>query len=200
VLSGTTDGLEVRDFGKKGRGVVTTREFHKGEFVVEYAGELIDNKEAKRREEEYSQDDSIGCYMFKFKYLDRPFWIDATAESGKLGRLVNHGQPGNLAPQITVIDGLPRLLLYAREDISKGEELSYDYGEWRKDVIRYHPWLKQSIASSLSGIPDSQTSHSQISISPPHYQVGGGIPKAAPVEGGNGKDAMDCSGPETEVS
>lgn len=50
--------IQVRHFAGKGRGVITTREFTKGEFVVEYIGELIDQLTAKKREKIYAQDRS----------------------------------------------------------------------------------------------------------------------------------------------
>ena len=37
--------LEVREIYMKGRGVVTLRSYEKGEFVIEYAGELIDQRQ-----------------------------------------------------------------------------------------------------------------------------------------------------------
>lgn len=40
------DGFEVTTFPEKGRGVITTKCFKKGDFVVEYAGELLTHKEA----------------------------------------------------------------------------------------------------------------------------------------------------------
>lgn len=40
------EGFEVVTFEGKGKGVVTTRCFNKGDFVVEYAGELLTYKEA----------------------------------------------------------------------------------------------------------------------------------------------------------
>ena len=39
----------------KGRGVVSTRPFSKGELVCEYSGELISLEEAQRREGEYRE-------------------------------------------------------------------------------------------------------------------------------------------------
>lgn len=58
----------------KGRGVVTTRPFARGEFVCEYAGELIGEKEAKLREEQYSEDPSVGCYMYFFIHKTTKWW------------------------------------------------------------------------------------------------------------------------------
>ncbi|PNF37006.1 hypothetical protein B7P43_G08068 [Cryptotermes secundus] len=74
ILSRREDGLEVHNFEGKGRGIVTTRHFSKGEFVVEYAGELIDMCEAKEREKNYSQDQNTGCYMYYFKYRNNQYW------------------------------------------------------------------------------------------------------------------------------
>ena len=58
----------------KGRGVVATKPFKKGDFVVEYAGDLIDLKEAKKRDEDYAKDPSKGCYMYYFNFQNRKYW------------------------------------------------------------------------------------------------------------------------------
>ena len=58
----------------KGRGVVSTRPFRRGELVCEYSGELISHEEAKRREEEYSGNSSIGCYMYYFSFKTKKLW------------------------------------------------------------------------------------------------------------------------------
>ena len=50
------------------------RNFAKGDFIVEYAGELIDIGTAKNREQEYSMDASKGCYMYYFKFKEKPYW------------------------------------------------------------------------------------------------------------------------------
>lgn len=55
-------------------GVVTTRPFLKGEFIVEYSGELISFKEALKREDEYYKDASVGCYMYHFIHGVNKFW------------------------------------------------------------------------------------------------------------------------------
>lgn len=68
------DGLVVKVFAEKGRGIVAGRPFQRGEFVVEYIGELIDQTEADRREEEYSQKSDFGCYMYYFKNKEQQWW------------------------------------------------------------------------------------------------------------------------------
>lgn len=69
------------------------------------------------------------------------FSVDATAESGRLGRLLNHSKKGNLMTKTIEVSGIPRLILLAKEDIVEGSELTYDYGDRSKQSLQYHPWL-----------------------------------------------------------
>jgi histone-lysine N-methyltransferase SETD8 len=135
------EGLEVRIFSDKGRGVVTSRPFTKGDFVVEYSGDLIDLNEARRRELQYAQDQNTGCYMYYFKHNDQQYCVDATAETGRLGRLVNHSRNGNLLTRTVSVDNKPRLVLIAKDDIKAGDEVTYDYGDRSKESLKHHPWL-----------------------------------------------------------
>ncbi len=70
--------------------------------------------------------------------------IDATEETPYLGRLINHSSNGNLKPKCYNVDGNPRLGFIALKKISIGEELSYDYGERRKEYLDANPWLKKN--------------------------------------------------------
>ncbi|XP_022188411.2 histone-lysine N-methyltransferase PR-Set7 [Nilaparvata lugens] len=141
VVSKSEDGLEIRMFPGKGRGIVTTRSFNRGEFVVEYAGELITYEEAKKREQVYANDQNTGCYMYYFKHNNGRYCVDATPESDRLGRLVNHSRFGNLMTKTVVVDNQPHLVLIAKDDIQSGDEITYDYGDRSKESLYYHPWL-----------------------------------------------------------
>ncbi|XP_032684279.1 histone-lysine N-methyltransferase PR-Set7 isoform X2 [Odontomachus brunneus] len=141
VVCQVEEGLEVRHFPGKGRGVITTREFAKGEYVVEYIGELISQAEAKIRENEYAQDQNTGCYMYYFQHRNQQYCVDATAETDKLGRLVNHSRNGNLIARIIEVNSIPHLVLTAKEDIPIGVEVTYDYGDRSRESIRHYPWL-----------------------------------------------------------
>lgn len=134
------DGLEVCIFPGKGRGVLTKRPFTRGEFVVEYAGELIGVAEAREREAKYAMDPDAGCYMYYFRHGDQQYCIDATEETDRIGRLVNHSRGGNLVTKALWVDG-PRLVLLAAHDIAAGVELTYDYGDRSRESLRHHPWL-----------------------------------------------------------
>lgn len=141
ILMARDMGLAVKMFENKGRGIVATRPFARGEFVVEYVGEFISIAEANKREKVYAEDQSTGCYMYYFKHKNKQYCIDATEETGKLGRLVNHSRNGNLMTRTVEVRGQPHLVLLAKEDIEEGRELNYDYGDRSKESLLHHPWL-----------------------------------------------------------
>jgi SET domain-containing protein len=138
------EGLEIRIIENKGRGIFACKKFYRGDFVCEYAGEMISYQMAKKREEMYSQDSSIGCYMYFFEYKSKSYCIDATAESNRLGRLLNHSKlGGNCHTKLFEINSKPHLILVASRDIEPGEEMTYDYGDRNKISLESHPWLAE---------------------------------------------------------
>ncbi|XP_053181606.1 lysine methyltransferase 5Ab [Scomber japonicus] len=142
IKNGIEKGLQVKHIEGKGRGVFAVNGFKKGEFVVEYHGELLDLGEAKEREALYAQDPQTGCYMYYFQYQCRTYCVDATKETTRLGRLINHSKTGNCQTRLHAIDGTPHLILVASKDVEVDEELLYDYGDRSKSSISAHPWLK----------------------------------------------------------
>lgn len=68
--------------------------------------------------------------------------MDATKESTRLGRLLNHSKNGNCQTKLHDMDGIPHLILVASRDIESEEELLYDHGDRSKESISAHPWLK----------------------------------------------------------
>lgn len=78
IAAGDEEGLQVVQVEGKGRGVVSTRPFSKGELICEYSGKHIPYEEAKRREEEYKGDPSVGCYMVYCVFKEKKFCVDAT--------------------------------------------------------------------------------------------------------------------------
>uniref|UniRef100_A0A672P0P6 [histone H4]-lysine(20) N-methyltransferase n=1 Tax=Sinocyclocheilus grahami TaxID=75366 RepID=A0A672P0P6_SINGR len=142
ITNGIENGMMVRYIEGKGRGVFVTQKFQKGQYVVEYHGDLLQITDAKKREALYTQDPTTGCYMYYFQYLSKTYCVDATKESDRLGRLINHSKNGNCQTKLHDINGIPHLILVASRDIQKGEELLYDYGDRSKASIEAHPWLK----------------------------------------------------------
>ncbi|XP_072310427.1 N-lysine methyltransferase KMT5A-A isoform X2 [Eucyclogobius newberryi] len=85
IIKGIERGMEVQQIEGKGRGVFATRSFQKGEYVVEYHGDLLQRTDAKKREAEYAQNPATGCYMYYFQYLCKTYCVDATKETGRMG-------------------------------------------------------------------------------------------------------------------
>ena len=68
--------------------------------------------------------------------------MDATAETGRLGRLVNHSKNPNIITNVfKLTDNDHRLIFIAKKDICAGQEITFDYGERRKEALAAHPWL-----------------------------------------------------------
>lgn len=134
------DPMEV-----KGRyGVFAKRKIIRGAFVCEYAGDLIDRREAERRDEIYEVDRK-GSYMFYFNWSNKCYCLDATEPTYRLGRLVNHSRKRpNCKMEIFPHTEKPYLILTAIRDIEPNEEILYDYGERNKTAIKANPWLEDS--------------------------------------------------------
>lgn len=79
--------------------------------------------------------------QFNF-YLFKYYSVDATKETSRLGRLINHSKTGNCQTKLHPINGTPHLILVASRDIEAEEELLYDYGDRSKASVLAHPWLK----------------------------------------------------------
>ena len=132
LLANNDNGLELEEVvvNDIGRGVIAKKDFHKNDFLVEYSGEFLDLKEAKIREAKYFKDKIPGGFMYFFRSNEKTFCIDATSETGRLGRLLNHSKDNpNCATKIVYFEDIPRLILVAKHDIKKGSELLFDYGD-----------------------------------------------------------------------
>ncbi|MEQ2259312.1 hypothetical protein XENORESO_009754 [Xenotaenia resolanae] len=74
ITSGIEEGMEVQHIEGKGRAVFATQCFQKGDYIVEYHGDLLQITDAKKREAEYAQNPATGCYMYYFQYLCKTYW------------------------------------------------------------------------------------------------------------------------------
>jgi len=76
--------------------------------------------------------------------LKEIYFVEIYLNIHVLGRLINHSRKNsNCQPKVFVIRDQPRLILVAVRDIDIGEELFYDYGERRKDIVETFPWLNE---------------------------------------------------------
>ncbi|XP_013394122.1 histone-lysine N-methyltransferase SUV39H1-A [Lingula anatina] len=119
-----------RTHNGRGWGVKTKQKIKKGSFVMEYVGEVITNEEAEKRGRVYDAEGRT--YLFDLDYNDGdcPYTVDA-GFYGNVSHFVNHSCDPNLAVYgvwINTLDPrLPRICLFAKRDIAKGEELTFDY-------------------------------------------------------------------------
>jgi histone-lysine N-methyltransferase SETD1 len=123
IMTGCEHALR---FGKSiihGWGVFTDEEITSGDLIVEYRGVLIGNAVADRREAEYERAKIGSDYMFR---MDSETVCDATHQ-GCVARFINASCTPNCHTQIITVNGVKRIAVYAKKDVDKGEELSYDY-------------------------------------------------------------------------
>jgi len=101
-----------------GWGVFTTQAITKNTRIIDYAGELISNRESLRREVRYINN---GRHIWCFKLTNRKV-IDAGV-GGNVARYINHSCRPNC--YIEIKDGT--IWIRAARTIERGEELTYDY-------------------------------------------------------------------------
>jgi uncharacterized protein len=106
--------------GSAGFGLFSKASFQRGDFIIEYAGPIVSNKQA---------DERGGKYLFE---ISSRRTIDGSARSN-LARYINHSCRPNCEAEI---DG-SRVMIYAKRNIAAGEEFTYHYGkEYFKDLIK----------------------------------------------------------------
>jgi len=115
-------GLDKFMTKDKGWGVKTKYAIKSGEFILEYVGEVVSEKEFKNRmASRYQHDTHHYCLN-----LDGGLVIDGHRMGGD-GRFVNHSCQPNCEMQKWSVNGLFRMALFALRDIQPHEELTYDY-------------------------------------------------------------------------
>ena len=91
--------------------------------MVEYLGEYVRNSVASARENYYRRMGWGDDYIFR---VTDEMLVDATRRGG-LARFANHCCEPNCYSRIITVGGQPRIVLYSKERIELGEEITYDY-------------------------------------------------------------------------
>jgi SET domain-containing protein len=100
-----------------GWGVFALEPINKNKRIIDYAGELISNKQSESREDRYLQ---RGCiWVFR---VNRNWSRDANVD-GNVARFINHSCRPNC--WVEVVD--QTIWIRAARNIAPGEELTYDY-------------------------------------------------------------------------
>ncbi|KAA8546452.1 hypothetical protein F0562_002809 [Nyssa sinensis] len=109
--------------GKKGYGLQLLEDISRGQFLIEYVGEVLDMHAYEARQREYA---SKGHKHFYFMTLNGSEVIDACAK-GNLGRFINHSCDPNCRTEKWMVNGEVCVGLFALRDLKKGEEVTFDY-------------------------------------------------------------------------
>ncbi|KAI5716192.1 hypothetical protein M8J76_002500 [Diaphorina citri] len=115
--------LEVFNTGSRGWGLKALTDLKRGQFVVEYVGEMIDQKELNRRRRDMDRNNDHNYY---FLSLDNSRYIDA-GKKGNLARFMNHSCEPNCTAEKWTVSGDTRVGLFALRDVPAGTELVFNY-------------------------------------------------------------------------
>ncbi len=127
-----------------GYGVFAKTDFQKGEYIIEYSGDEVRPIISDLREEKYiSNREQLYFFSFNGEAWELENWgkgkgrkcrelrellvVDAT-KSGNAARFINHScNPNCLSKEIINDEGREAIVILAKKDILRGEELGYDY-------------------------------------------------------------------------
>ncbi|CAE8621986.1 unnamed protein product [Polarella glacialis] len=157
--------LEISWLGPEvGWGACALEDLELGQFVCEYAGEVVEDVEAERRCEAAGATAGRDAYLFNLttpaqcralgagvrlhREVDNdPVFVVDAYSTGGVGRFLNHACGPSLRANVTpmfvftaeresaLIDArLPRVAFFANRRIPRGEELCYDYDMRPNDV------------------------------------------------------------------
>jgi uncharacterized protein len=115
------DGVIVKR-SSAGLGLFATKEYKRGDFIIEYTGKRITDAEADKRG---------GKYLFIVK---KNVVIDGTGRENT-GRYINHACKPNAEAERDE-DEL-KIRIFAKRKIFPGEEITYDYGKEYCDEFVY---------------------------------------------------------------
>ena len=111
--------------GRKGNGVVTKEDISVGQFIVEYVGEVMRIDDWVERNKKQKQETRKNYFFIATSGVEG---IDASCK-GNLARFINHSCDPNCFAQKWWVLGETRIGIFARKNITKGTELTYDY-QW----------------------------------------------------------------------
>ncbi|XP_037518646.1 histone-lysine N-methyltransferase SETMAR [Rhipicephalus sanguineus] len=126
VQHGLRCRLQVFKTQTKGFGVLTMESILRGSYVCSYAGEVISLEVARQRVSKLACCESN--YVMVLRENGVVTLVVDPSSVGGVGRFLNHSCEPNLA--ITPVRAecvVPELALFAKRNISAGEELTYDY-------------------------------------------------------------------------
>ncbi|GJQ75891.1 putative histone-lysine N-methyltransferase [Trypoxylus dichotomus] len=107
----------------RGWGLKSLEPLKKGQFVIEYVGEMIDEQEYQRRINKMHEQKEENYY---FLTIDKDRMLDA-GPKGNVARFMNHSCQPNCETQKWTVNGDTRVGLFAMDDIPANTELTFNY-------------------------------------------------------------------------
>ena len=105
---------------RKGWSVHADIKLFKGEYLMEYTGEVISLRRFKQRQKEMKDKRNFYFLQFQNRIID-------AFKKGSDARFVNHSCDPNTHTEVWTVENKKRLGLFASRDIEIGEELTYNY-------------------------------------------------------------------------
>ncbi|KAH9549597.1 hypothetical protein CY35_10G028700 [Sphagnum magellanicum] len=112
----------VKTEGQAIVGLLADQDIKEGEFVIDFPGELLSDKDAESRARAYNEA-GVKKYIISLDGLE---FIDATRK-GSVARFINHSCEPNCMARKCRISGEVGIGLFALKDITAGTELSCNY-------------------------------------------------------------------------
>jgi len=112
---------EVERFSSNiaGEGIRAKSDIKRGACIIEFIGEVISREEFELRNKKKRD-----IYMMK---AGENCYIDPE-KKGNMARFINHCCDSNAVAKFHRINGFPRIFIYAIKDISRGVEITINYG------------------------------------------------------------------------
>ncbi|WUR04980.1 histone-lysine N-methyltransferase EZH2 [Vairimorpha necatrix] len=117
---------------KAGLGCFANETIKKGDFVIEYIGEIISVSEGDRRGNFYDANKKSYIFEYSSKHC-----IDAN-NIGNNSRFINHSNKPNTYIKKVEIDRKIRLCFFALRDIKIGEELFFNYNYTEEAKVKFN--------------------------------------------------------------
>lgn len=108
---------------KKGYGLKARSCIPANTFLIEYVGEILNQKQLKKRGNDYSKQMNDHYY---FMALGNNLFIDAT-QKGNISRFINHSCDPNSETQKWTVNGESRIGIFSKRPIKSNEEITFDY-------------------------------------------------------------------------
>ena len=137
----------------------------KDSFVVEYVGEVITSDEAEERGRKYDAEGRTYLFDLDFNLGEENIYTVDAAFFGNLSHFINHSCDPNLSIFSVYINNLdpnmPQLAMFARRDIKRGEQITFDYCQSTAQEAPAHSAVLASPSKALSRPRAEETEEAQ---------------------------------------